>query len=1547
MAKLKDGFYKQTAEAIGSDLHVLLAGGGSKALTDFAYKSDLTGFVTGGPYLPLSGGTITGTLKIYRDAAAINYCSSGGSSHGWLGFSEADVPRVWLSNGSTSYPLLHTGNYSGYLDGRYYTETEVNNLLSNYLPINGTAAHATSASALACGSFDTASQITTAYAQWTNYSGCSDVPSMGYAAVLNVGYGNYRWWQIWNARHDHQLYWRPEKSDASGWADVHILIDNKNITNYLPVVTNYYWADQLITNSAKSNATPTFGNVNIKSGTDAGLGIFTSGDYSRIRFYNSANENKATIHYFATAYSGYTFAKDTLNIGGLTTIGAWNNPTMYVTQNTSTTNKSGKVGIQTTSPTSTLDVNGDVAANYYKYKIFGSNLPHASGDAWYNVYQGTIHSTGDTIILNLSHSFWYTNTDAVSLAITVGYGNASINQISATGGSGIFKKVRVRFDTTTVWIDVLIYSYTASTDTIYVSGLGKGDFKTPTATSDSSNTKAEISIFYSGAYFTSLKTDQIRGPFVQYNYNIWLSPAYLQLGRADATVYTDRGCIGITNGNLHIDAYKNKDIYLNYYQSPGTSGQESTSVVVKPSGKVGIGTASPIHKLQVDGAGVFKNTGSTTYNTDGITIGAGDVAQRYITCYGKTGISYFNMGYAPSANNCAELVFAYAGDGNSSNYSALSLYGADNQIQIYPGFTKSAKYIQAPNYVAIDNGYAYYWGASKEYFLGSNTTEDFYFWSTSSSARLRIGTKNLERMTVLSNGCVGINITSPNEILHINGNFKIQGTSNTSTKPDIYLGYYTSWNGATYPTLMSGYTSKWIMHFNPHICKSDSIDMPGSNIRMQSTSSNYYDLSVAYDGNDYFRLRYNNNKNLITVTNNGKIYLSNGIIFTGEIGSNVGTYVIGDSTALYLAANETNKKVFLESTNQSCPYFRNKNGDYAIYHEGNTTEGYVMRGYTIDASGLNEDTWYPVTFYVGSHANVRIECRVSLNSGTVPSWSTHTYGFSVRKIWETNGSGWGTNPVSRRVLVSNYTFTSTDPVRGIGQLTNSSYEYVYVRGGGRYYFYTSHNIAPTLRTSDFTQSSQTVSVTTSTPAGISVDVGATSTVYVYDSDHNSTYRMVWHSGNTLYGTGGIYCNPSTDYLYAASMNASDWFRSSGNTGWYNSTYAGGIYMEDTTWVRIFNGKKFYVSNSSSDAIHSAGGVYVAGAVHAYANYLKSTCNSCTVTIGSQNSSYCHYDTTAPRHWFNKPVYAQGDFYGGASYNRRLAYADELPSVGNGTVTITQNGANMGSFTMNQSGNTTIALTDNNTNYYPIRSYTSGLQISSYSGSADCQLYVPNATYSQAGVVTTADQTFAGQKTFASIRLRSGGTGNSGGYLYFGDGSYAYLAELADDKLTLNATTLYLGISGTQKYYIDGTIFRPVATNSTSTTGIALGNSSYRFTYGYFAASVYAYTGFYESSDERLKTILNPVKINLEKLSELRKVYYSWKNDSDNKRQLGTIAQDVQKLFPEIVSEDSETGYLSLAYDKLSVVALAAIDELYDMIKTLRKENEELKRRLLK
>lgn len=61
-------------------------------------------------YLPLNGGTITGTLNINRDISAIHYNNSNGVSQGWLGFSAADTPAVWMANGSTKYNIIHSGN---------------------------------------------------------------------------------------------------------------------------------------------------------------------------------------------------------------------------------------------------------------------------------------------------------------------------------------------------------------------------------------------------------------------------------------------------------------------------------------------------------------------------------------------------------------------------------------------------------------------------------------------------------------------------------------------------------------------------------------------------------------------------------------------------------------------------------------------------------------------------------------------------------------------------------------------------------------------------------------------------------------------------------------------------------------------------------------------------------------------------------------------------------------------------------------------------------------------------------------------------------------------------------------------------------------------------------------------------------------------------------------------------------------------------------------------------------------------------------------------
>jgi len=62
--------------------------------------------------------------------------------------------------------------------------------------------------------------------------------------------------------------------------------------------------------------------------------------------------------------------------------------------------------------------------------------------------------------------------------------------------------------------------------------------------------------------------------------------------------------------------------------------------------------------------------------------------------------------------------------------------------------------------------------------------------------------------------------------------------------------------------------------------------------------------------------------------------------------------------------------------------------------------------------------------------------------------------------------------------------------------------------------------------------------------------------------------------------GGYHVNSYSNNMTANQALADDWFRSIGNTGWYSNTHGGGIYMTDSTWVRVYNGKQFLVDNKA-------------------------------------------------------------------------------------------------------------------------------------------------------------------------------------------------------------------------------------------------------------------------------------------------------------------------------------------------------------------------------
>lgn len=88
------------------------------------------------------------------------------------------------------------------------------------------------------------------------------------------------------------------------------------------------------------------------------------------------------------------------------------------------------------------------------------------------------------------------------------------------------------------------------------------------------------------------------------------------------------------------------------------------------------------------------------------------------------------------------------------------------------------------------------------------------------------------------------------------------------------------------------------------------------------------------------------------------------------------------------------------------------------------------------------------------------------------------------------------------------------------------------------------------------------------------------------------------------------------------------------------------------------------------------------------------------SVGAAASSHTHTKsqiTDFPTSMPASDVYSWAKASSKPSYSwSEISNKPSIPSVGNGTVTITQNGATKGSFTLNQSGNATIALTDNDT-----------------------------------------------------------------------------------------------------------------------------------------------------------------------------------------------------------------------------------------------------------
>ena len=85
------------------------------------------------------------------------------------------------------------------------------------------------------------------------------------------------------------------------------------------------------------------------------------------------------------------------------------------------------------------------------------------------------------------------------------------------------------------------------------------------------------------------------------------------------------------------------------------------------------------------------------------------------------------------------------------------------------------------------------------------------------------------------------------------------------------------------------------------------------------------------------------------------------------------------------------------------------------------------------------------------------------------------------------------------------------------------------------------------------------------------------------------------------------------------------------------------------------------------------------------------------------------------------------------------------------------------------------------------------------------------------------------------------------------------------------------------------------------------------------------------SDERLKDNIKTIENGLDKVEQLRGVTYT----RDKKESIGVIAQEVEKIIPEIVlTADDEMGTKSVDYSRITAVLIEAVKELSARVKEL-------------